>query len=90
MPGNEAQSSSYYKHIGQHLHELAQPLAAVTGLIDLLLLEMDQHDKMFQEVQMISQQLEKVTEIIKEIRHLARDAAEYERRTGQPPLAPRP
>jgi signal transduction histidine kinase len=90
MPGKEAEFSSYYKNIGQHLHELAQPLSAVTGLIDLLLLEMDEHDKLFQEVQLISRQLEKVTEIIKEIRQLAREAAEYERRTSRPSSAPAP
>ena len=88
MPGKEAEFSSYYENIGQHLHELAQPLSAVTGLIDLLLLEMDEHDKLFQEVQMVSWQLERATEIIKEIRQLAREAAEYEKRTSKPPLAP--
>jgi signal transduction histidine kinase len=88
MPGKEAEFSSYYENIGQHLHDLAQPLSAVTGLIDLLLMEMDEHDKLFQEVQMVSWQLERATEIIKEIRQLAREAAEYEKRTIKPPLAP--
>ena len=37
---------------------------------------------MFQEVQLISQQLEKVMEIIGEIRRMAREAAERERRTS--------
>jgi signal transduction histidine kinase len=90
MPGKAGEFSSYYENISHHLHDLAQPLSAVTGLIDLLLLEMDKHDKLFQEVQMVSRQLEKVMEIIKEIRQLARQAAEYEKRTSQPPAAPIP
>jgi signal transduction histidine kinase len=90
MPGKQGKFSSYYKNIGQHLHDLAQPLSAVTGLIDLMLLEMDEHDKLFQEVKMVSWQLGKITEIIKEIRQLARQAAEYENRTSQPPSPPMP
>jgi signal transduction histidine kinase len=65
-----------FVHIRHSLHELAQPLAAVTGLVDLLLLEIDQDNAMFHEIQMISQQLEKVLEIIGEIRRIAREASE--------------
>jgi len=57
------------------LHELAQPLAAVTGLVDLLLLEIDEAHAMFQEIQMISQQLEKVIQIVEEIRRITREAS---------------
>lgn len=64
------------QHIRHSLHELAQPLASVTGLVDLLLLEMEGQHALFQEVQMISQQLEKVLEIIGEIRRIAQEASE--------------
>ncbi len=57
------------------LHELAQPLAAVTGLVDLLLLEVDEAHALFQEIQMISQQLEKVIQIVEEIRRITREAS---------------
>lgn len=67
------------------LHELAQPLAAVAGLVDLLLLQMDESDAGFYEVQMISQQLEKVLEIIGQIRRIAREATEAERGGLEPP-----
>lgn len=58
------------------LHELAQPLAAVTGLVDLLLLEIDENHALFCEIQMINQQLEKVLIIVEEIRGIARQASE--------------
>ena len=70
------------------MHDLAQPLSTVTGLIDLMLLELDERDKMFQEVQLISQQLEKVMEIIGEIRRMAQEAADRERKALEPPRAP--
>lgn len=78
MHRQEAEYSPYYNNLRHFLHDLAQPLSTVTGLIDLLLLELDERDKMFQEVQLISQQLEKVIEIIGEIRRIAREAAEHE------------
>jgi hypothetical protein len=55
-----------------------------------MLLELDERDKMFQEVQLISQQLEKVMQIVEEIRRMAREAADHERRglePTQPPLS---
>ena len=61
------------KNIRDSLHELAQPLAAVTGMVDLLLLEYDEDNPMFQEVTMISDQLQRVLEIVTEIRRLARE-----------------
>jgi signal transduction histidine kinase len=88
MSGQEAEFSPYYDNLRHCLHELAQPLATVTGLVDLLLLELDKQDRIFQEVQLISQQLEKVMQIIGEIRQMTREAAERERRTLKPSQAP--
>ena len=61
-------------YIRKSLHQLAQPMAAVTGMVDLLLLQLDQQDTLFQEVQVISTQLDQVLTIIGEIRRLAREA----------------
>jgi signal transduction histidine kinase len=89
MQRPEAQFSPYYDNLRHFLHDLAQPLSTVTGLIDLMLLELDERDKMFQEVQLISLQLEKVMEIIGEIRRMVREAAELEMKTPPPPQTPR-
>ena len=62
-------------NIRQALHDLSQPLAALTGLIDLMLLEIDEADPKLKEVQTVSEQLEKVLEIVDEIRRMARDAS---------------
>ena len=88
MQEREAQFSPYYDNLRHFLHDLAQPLSTVTGLIDLMLLELNEHDKMFQEVQLISQQLEKAMEIIGEIRRMAQEAAEGERKLLEPAGAP--
>jgi len=88
MQEREAHCSPYYDNLRHCLHDLAQPLSTVTGLIDLMLLELDEQDKMFQEVQLISQQLEKVMEIIGEIRRMAQEAAEGERKPLEPLRAP--
>ena len=85
MPRKESQPSPYYDNLKHFLHDLAQPLATVTGLVDLLLLELDERDKIFQEVHLISEQLEKILTIIGEIRQVAREAAERE---GGKPLKP--
>jgi signal transduction histidine kinase len=85
MQPQRAQISPYYDNLRHILHDLAQPLATVTGLIDLMLLELDERDKMFQEVQVISQQLEKVMQIVEEIRRMAREAADHERKALEPP-----
>ena len=61
------------KKIRDALHDLAQPLAAVTGMVDLLLLECDEENPMFEEVQMISEQIQKVLEVVTELRRLARE-----------------
>ena len=81
MQRQEGQIAPYYDNLRHILHDLAQPLSTVTGLIDLMLLELDERDKMFQEVQLISQQLEKVMEIVGEIRRMALEAANRERKT---------
>ncbi len=59
----------------QSLHDLAQPLAALTGLVDLLLLETAADDPRLQDMQRISEQLEKVLEIVGEIRRMLREAS---------------
>jgi signal transduction histidine kinase len=78
------------QEIRQTLHELAQPLAAVAGLVDLLLLQMNESDARFYDVQMISQQLEKVLEIIGHIRRIAREATETGSSELEQPLPPLP
>ena len=88
MQRQTGQNAPYYDNLRNFLHDLAQPLSTVTGLIDLMLLEMDERDKMFQEVQLISQQLEKVMDIVGEIRRMALEAANRERKALKPPQAP--
>ena len=88
MQGQEAQFSPYYDNLRHFLHDLAQPLSTVTSLIDLMLMELDERDKMFQEVQLISQQLEKVMQIVGEIRRMTREAADRERKTLEPAPPP--
>ena len=88
MARQEGQIAPYYDNLRDILHDLAQPLSTVTGLIDLMLLELDERDKMFQEIQLISQQLEKVMAIVGEIRRMAREAADRERKTLEPPPPP--
>jgi signal transduction histidine kinase len=85
MQRQEAEFSPNYDNLRHFLHDLSQPLGAVTGLIDLMLLELDEQDKMFREVQLISQQLEKVMQIVGEIRRMAREAADREEKTLKPP-----
>ncbi|MBM4300157.1 MAG: hypothetical protein FJ121_01290 [Deltaproteobacteria bacterium] len=89
MQRQEAQIPPYYDNLRHFLHDLAQPLSTVTGLIDLMLLELDERDQMFQKVQLISLQLEKVMAILGEIRRMAREAADRERKTLEPPRTPR-
>ena len=64
------------KHIRRRLHDLAQPLSVLTGLVDLMLLEMEERSPFYRDVQMMSQQLEQVLRIVGEIRHLAREATD--------------
>ena len=63
------------KDIRQSLHELAQPLAAVTGLVDLLLLQRKVDAGLQSEIQLISDRLEKVIIIIGHIREIIRAAS---------------
>jgi signal transduction histidine kinase len=86
MPQKDPGPRPKYDNLCFYLHELAQPLSTVTGLIDLLLLEMDEQDKIFKEVKLISEQLGKILNIIGEIREIAREPAEREARS----LKPRP
>jgi signal transduction histidine kinase len=88
QPGAEMEVSTSLRHIRQSLHQLAQPLAAVTGMVDLLLLEIDEHQALFKEVQLISQQLEKVLEIVGEIRHIALEGPEGEEKSPGPDQGP--
>ena len=44
MPRQEGQITPYFDNLRNFLHDLAQPLSTVTGLIDLMLLEMDERD----------------------------------------------
>ena len=88
MHRQEAQISPYYDNLRHILHDLAQPLSTVTGIVDLMLLELDERDKMFREVQLISQQLEKVMQIVEEIHRMAREAAEHEEKSLEPPRPP--
>jgi len=81
-------SSSPLQNIRQSLHDLAQPLAAMTGLVDLMLLELDEQDPLLHEVQMISEQLERVLQIVGEIRRIAREASGGERMALTPQPAP--
>ena len=74
-----------YENLRHFLHDLAQPLATVTGLVDLLLLELDERDKIFQEINLISEQLEKILTIIGDIRQIARGAAESEVKSQKSP-----
>jgi len=80
--------SSPLQDIRKSLHDLAQPLAAMTGLVDLMLLELDEQDPILHEVQMISEQLEKVLQIVGEIRRIAREASGGERMARPPQPAP--
>ena len=61
--------------IRRSLHELAQPLAAVTGMVDLMLLEQQGDSPLYQDIQMINERLEKVLEILAHIRDITRAAS---------------
>jgi signal transduction histidine kinase len=81
--------SGHNKKFRHLLHDLAQPMATITGLVDLLLLELKEGDSMFQEIQLISQQLEKVLQIMEEIHRIAREVKDGESRILElPPACP--
>lgn len=69
------QTSEVIKNIRHSLHELAQPLAAVSGLIDLLLLELPPSSPLYGEIKVISDKLEQVLEIVARLREIARSAS---------------
>jgi signal transduction histidine kinase len=75
MDGKRKQLSDSWWQIRRFLHELTQPLAAVTGLVDLLLLQMAEQDPRWPQVDMISRQMEKVGEILQQIRQVARETS---------------
>ena len=60
--------------IRRSLHELAQPLAAVTGIVDLMLLEQREDSPLYQDIQLINERLEKVLEIVAHIQTITRSA----------------
>jgi signal transduction histidine kinase len=68
--------------IRQSLHALAQPLAILTGLVDLLLLELAEDDPKAQDMHLISEQLEKIRQIVGDIRQLTREASQEPARLG--------
>ncbi len=83
------QDSEAIKNIRQSLHELAQPLAAVAGLIDLLLIEQPPDSPLYEEIRTISDKLEQVLEIVNRIREITR-AASQTPMEGPLPAQPRP
>jgi len=70
--------------IRQALHDLSQPLAVLTGLVDLLLVAIDETDPRLKDIQVVSDQLEKVLQIVSEIRQMAQEASAAE------PVIPEP
>lgn len=60
--------------IRRSLHELAQPLAAVTGIVDLMLLEQEEDSPLYTDIQVINERLEKVLEIVAHIQAITRSA----------------
>jgi signal transduction histidine kinase len=57
------------------LHDLAQPLGALTEMVDLLLQELPEEDPVTQELRLMSEKLETVLHIFGEIRGLARETS---------------
>jgi len=62
--------------IRRSLHELSQPLAAATGMVELVMLELPESQACYQEIQIIDQQLAKIVEIVAAIRRIAADASQ--------------
>jgi signal transduction histidine kinase len=56
------------------LHELAQPLAAVTGIVDLMLLEQQGDSPLYDDINLINERLEKILEIVAHIQAITRAA----------------
>ena len=60
--------------IRRSLHELAQPLAAVTGIVDLMLLEQRNDSPLYDDIHLINERLEKILEIVAHIQAITREA----------------
>jgi signal transduction histidine kinase len=60
--------------IRRSLHELAQPLAAVTGIVDLMLLEQQGDSPLYDDINLINERLEKILEIVAHIQAITRAA----------------
>jgi len=64
------------KRIRGRLHDLAQPLSALAGLVDLMLMEMDERSPCYREAQLMNQQLDEIFKIVRDVRSLAREATD--------------
>ena len=71
----ETPAPNTFLDLRRSLHDLAQPLGALTGMVDLLLQELPETDPMTQELRLMSEKLETVLHIFGEIRRLAREAS---------------
>ncbi len=56
--------------IRRSLHELAQPLAAVTGIVDLMLMEQQEDSPYYEDIKTINERLEKILEILAHIQEI--------------------
>ena len=59
--------------IRHSIHELAQPLSAVTGLVDLLLLEFAYDEALHRDISLLRQQLQRVIDLTADLRQLTRE-----------------
>lgn len=64
------------KAIRTSLHDLTQPLAVITGTVDLLLMELDENAGVTGDIKKISDQLELIFNIIEELRGVTRHVTE--------------
>ena len=55
--------SEALKDIRRSLHDLAQPLATVTGIVDLMLLEQSGDSPLYEDINLINERLDKILEI---------------------------
>jgi signal transduction histidine kinase len=60
--------------IRRSLHDLAQPLAAVTGIVDLMLLEQQGESPLYEDIHLINERLDKILEIVAHIQAITRAA----------------
>lgn len=64
------------KAIRTSLHDLTQPLAVITGTVDLLLMELDENSGVTSDIKKISDQLELIFDIIENLRGETRHVSE--------------